>query len=234
MILARCRESCLPSIPPCLVLDWVTIHSSDRGSTRSLPVHNDLHLTIQWPVLTASPLEVLLPGNRLRSTHPPFPKSLKYCSFHKLQRLSNTQVPGCFALLCSNIRFSFPVLFFLWKDLVVPQSHSKPRPSMGLVFLYLGLVQKYSDGGGVGKIFSAFNYPFLRIDRIILKHLQYRTPNDSICYICAQIVGGSQISSSPTVLHDYIFRHHPGCVAVHSAEASLGAEVRWFFLRFHS
>jgi hypothetical protein len=26
---------------------------------------------------------------------------------------------------------------------------------MGLVFLYLGLVQKYSDGGGVGKI-SAF------------------------------------------------------------------------------
>ena len=36
------------------------------------------------------------------------------------------------------------------------------------------------------------------------------------------------------MLHDYIFRHHPGCVAVRGAEASLGAEVRWFFLRFHS
>lgn len=159
MMLAGCGESRLPSIPPCLVLDWVTILSSDRGSTHSLPVHSDLHLTVQWPVLTAtqtaSSLEVLLPGNRLRSTHPPFPRSLKCCSFHKLQRLSNTQVPGCSALPCSNICFSFPLPFFLWKDLVVPQPHSKPRPSMGLVFLYLGLVQKYSDGGGVGKI-SAF------------------------------------------------------------------------------
>lgn len=151
MILAMCRESCLPSIPPCLVLDWVTIHSSDRGSTHSLPGHNDLHLTVQWPVLTASPLEVLLPGNRLRSTHPPFPKSLKCCSFHKLQRLSNTQVPGCSALLCSNIHFSFTLLFFLWKDLVVPQSHSKPRPSVRLVFLYLGLVQKYQWWGWGGQ-----------------------------------------------------------------------------------
>ena len=35
------------------------------------------------------------------------------------------------------------------------------------------------------------------------------------------------------MLHDYIFRHHPGCAAVHGAEASLGAVVRWFFSCFH-
>ena len=154
MMLAGCRESRLPSIPPCLVLDWIAIHSSDRGSTHSLPVHSDLHFTVQWPVLTAtqtaSPLEGLPPGNS-RS----FPRSLKCCSFHKLQRLSNIQLSGCSALLYPNICFSFPLPFFLWKGLVVPQSHSKPRPSMGLVFLYLGLVQKYSDRGGVGRI-SAF------------------------------------------------------------------------------
>lgn len=101
------------------------------------PCHS---VTVFTATQIASPLGVLLPGNGLGSTHPPFPRSLKCCSFHKLQRLNNTQVPGCSALLNSNIPFYFPLPFSLSKDLVVPRSQSKPRPSKELVFLYSGLV----------------------------------------------------------------------------------------------
>ena len=145
--------------------------------------------------------------------HIPFlPKKPEILFFHKMQRFNNTQVLDCSTLLNSNTQSFFPFPFSLSKELIIPRSHSKPIPSMEHVFLCLegGVSVKKKHSGlffpscvvaESGKL-SRLSFP--KMDRIILKPLQYWIPNDSVLHLHS-IVGCSQRSSGPAVLQTTFF-----------------------------
>lgn len=93
----------------------------------------------------SQPMGVLLPGSGLRSIHPPFPRSLGHCSRHQLQRLNNTQVPGCSALLNSNTQCSFPIPFSWSKGLVIPRVIPETQTLTGACFSLLGVGEWYRN-----------------------------------------------------------------------------------------